>query len=136
MLKTVAEAHKMLEMVSEQLKLIESESGAVNQIIQGVIDMVAAAMEEDTCKMILEEADALKIMSTMVEAIEAHLTKNRRNGTLKMVAEAPKKLETAAVELNLIESEYGAIMSAQALIEGGSVDLLITYAVAEVAKEN
>ena len=45
-LKTAAEVHKRLEMVSEELKLKESESSAANQIIQGVVKMVAETTEE------------------------------------------------------------------------------------------
>ena len=35
------EAHKTLEMVLEELNLMESEAGAVNKIIQCVVEMVA-----------------------------------------------------------------------------------------------
>ena len=35
--KTAAEAHKRSETVSEELKFMESESGAANRIVQGVL---------------------------------------------------------------------------------------------------
>ena len=41
-LKIAAEAHKMLEMVSEELKLMDFESNFTNRIIQGFAEMVAA----------------------------------------------------------------------------------------------
>ena len=39
-LNTAEEVHKRLDMVPEELKLMESEARAVNQIIQGVVEMV------------------------------------------------------------------------------------------------
>ena len=45
-LKTAEEAHNRLEMVSKELKLMESKSDSANQIIQGVLEMVASMMEE------------------------------------------------------------------------------------------
>ena len=103
MIKTVSEAHKRLEMVSEELKLMEYESSTVNRIIQGVVDMVAATMEEESRNMTSAEADALKMLSTMAEPEESPMTKERREGALKMVSEAPNKLETTVRELNLME---------------------------------
>ena len=100
-LKTAAEAHKRLDMVSEELNLMESESGVFNRIIQGVVETVAEITEERSGKMKTLEADAFKMMSTMEEAAEVPTTRDMREGALKMVAEAPKKLETAAGELNL-----------------------------------
>ena len=125
----MSEAHKRLEMVSEELKLMEYEAGTINRIIQGVVEMVAATMEEELCKMTSAEADVLKMLSTMAEAAEAPMTMDTREGALKMVSEAPNKLETTAGELNLIELEAGAT-------EGGWGDLVIPYAMAEVTKEN
>ena len=57
------------------------------------------------------------------------MTTETREGALNMVSEAPNKLETTAGELNIMELEAGAT-------EGGWGDLVVPYAVAEVAKEN
>ena len=46
-LKNVAEMHKKLEMLLEELKLVESEACTVNRIFQGVVGIVAATMEEE-----------------------------------------------------------------------------------------
>ena len=73
-LKTAMKAQKRLEMVSEELKLMESEAGTANRIIQGVVEMVAATMEEELRKMTPVEADAIKMLSTMAEAAEAPMT--------------------------------------------------------------
>ena len=45
-LKTAVEVHKRLEMVLEELMLMEFESGTNNQIIQGVVEMVAETTED------------------------------------------------------------------------------------------
>ena len=90
--------------------------------------MVAATMEEELSKMTSAEADALKILSMMAEAAEAPMMTETREGALTMVSEAPNKLDTTEVELNLTESEAGAT-------EWGWGDFVIQYAVAEVAKE-
>ena len=42
-----------------------------------------------------------------------------REGVIKMVEELPKNFETAAEELNLMESESGATTAAKASTEGG-----------------
>ena len=78
MLKTVAEVYKRLEMVSEKLKLMEYEAGTINRIIQGVVEMVAATMEEELCKMTSAEADVLKMLSTMAEAAEVPVMTDTR----------------------------------------------------------
>ena len=67
-LKTTAEAHKRLEMVYEELKLMESESGTANRIIQGVVEMAAATTEEESRNITVAEADTLKILSMMAGA--------------------------------------------------------------------
>ena len=46
-LKTEAEEHKRLEMVSGRLKFMDYESGATNRIIQGVVEMVATTKKEE-----------------------------------------------------------------------------------------
>ena len=50
-------------MVLEELKLMESEAGATNQIIQGVVEIVATIMEEESRKMTAVEVYAFKILS-------------------------------------------------------------------------
>ena len=102
---------------------MESEAGTSNQTIQGVVDMVVAMMEEESRNMTAAEADAFKMMSTMAEAAEARMTIETREGALKVVSEAPNKLEITLVELNLMESEAGAM-------EGGCGELVTPYAVA------
>ena len=111
-------------MVPEELKLMDSESGTANRTIQGIVEMVAAMTKEELCKMTAEKRDAFKMMSTMAEA---PMTTETREVALKMVAEAPKKLETEAGELNLMERRHGKK-------EGGVSDLVIAYAVAEGTK--
>ena len=46
-LKTAAEAHKRLDMVSEELKLMDYVAGATNRIIQGVVEMFVSKTEEE-----------------------------------------------------------------------------------------
>ena len=50
----------------------------------------------------------------MLEAAEALMTTETIEEVLNMVAEAPKKLETAVGELNSMESEAGATTEAKA----------------------
>ena len=69
--------------------------------------MVTATTDEESRNMAAPEADAFKMFSTMVESAETSTSSETREGALKMVAEAPKKLEMAAGELNLMESEAG-----------------------------
>ena len=57
--------------------------------------MVASKTEEELRKMTEAEEYALKIMSMMSESAEAPMLMQMREGALKMVAESPKKLETA-----------------------------------------
>ena len=95
-LKTAEEAHKRLDMVLEELKFMDSEAGTNNQIIQGFVEIVAETTEDELLKIKAAEADALKMLSAMEEAAEAPMTTEKRKGVLKMVAEAPKKLEMAS----------------------------------------
>ena len=78
------------------------------------------------------------MLSTMSEAAEEPMTMKMRERVLKMLAETCNNLDTAVGELNLMESEAGATMAEKVLTEGGcgGGDLVITYAVAEVEKEN
>ena len=62
----MAEAHNRLDMVSEELKLMESEAGTANRFIQGVVEMVTATTEEESCNMTVAEADAFKMLPMMV----------------------------------------------------------------------
>ena len=80
-------------------------------------------MDEEVQNMTATEADVLKMPSKMMEAAELPMLTETREGALKMVAEAPKKLETEAGELNLMESEAGVITAAKASTEGGGVTL-------------
>ena len=131
-LKIAVKVHKRFEMVLEELKLMGSEAGADNRIIQDVVDMVVATTKDELKNMTAEEADALKMLSIMAEA--PMLTETRK-GALKMVAEAPKKLEMAAGEFKLTESESGTTTTVKASTEGrGGGDLVIKYTVAEVTK--
>ena len=122
----------------EELKLMEFESGSVNRIILGAVEMVAETMEEESRNMTAAEADALKMLSTMAEAAEEPMTMETRERVLMILAETHKNLDTDVGELNLMESEAGATMAEKVLTEGGcgGGDLVITYAVAEVEKEN
>ena len=83
-LKIVAEAHKRLEMVLEELNLMDYEAGAANQIIQGVVEMVAATKEEELHKMVAAEADAFKMLSTMAEAAEAPMPMRQEREHLRL----------------------------------------------------
>ena len=104
-LKTVAESHKRLEMLLEELKLMEFESRSVNQIILGVVDMVAETTEEESRNMTVAEADAFKMLSMMAEAAEVIMTMETREIVLKILAETCKNLDMAVGELNLMELE-------------------------------
>ena len=95
-IKKAVEAHKRLDMVLEELKFMDSEAGTNNQIIQGFVEIVAETTEDELLKIKAAEADALKMLSAMAEAAEAPMTTEKRKGVLKMVAEAPKKLEMAS----------------------------------------
>ena len=59
------------------------------------------------------------MLSTIAESEEAPMLTEEREGVLKMVEEVPKNLETAAGELNLMDSESGATTAETALTEGG-----------------
>ena len=65
------------------------------------------------------EVDTFKMLSTMVEAVEAPIPTETREGALNMVAEPPKNSETEAGELNLMESEVVSTMELKASTEGG-----------------
>ena len=67
-------------MVPEDLNLTDSESGAVNQIIQYVVEMVAATTEEVSRKMEVSKADEFKLLSTMEEAAEVTMLTETRKG--------------------------------------------------------
>ena len=69
-LKTAEESHKRLEILLEELQLMDFEGGAVNRIILGVMDMVVEMTDEELRNMPASEADAFKMLSTMVEAAE------------------------------------------------------------------
>ena len=99
-LKNVAEMHKKLEMLLEELKLMEFESRSVNQIILGVVDMVAETTEEESRNMTAAEADALKMLSTMAEAAEEPMAMETREIVINMLAETCNNLDTAVGELN------------------------------------
>ena len=86
------------------------------------------------CRMTAEEADAFKMLSKTTEAAEAPMPTDTRDGALKMVAEAPKTLETEAGYLNLMELEASSTMADKVLTEGGRVGLIVAYAVAGVEK--
>ena len=86
------------------------------------------------CKMTAEEADAFKMLSKTTEAAEAPMPTDTRDGALKMVAEAPKTLDTEAGYLNLMELEASSTMAEKVLTEGGRVGLIVEYAVAGVEK--
>ena len=73
--------------------------------------------------MIEAEADALKILSKTTEVSEALMPTETIEGALKMVVEAPKKLKTAAGELNLMDLESGATTAVKASAEGGGATL-------------
>ena len=126
-------------MLLEKLKLIEFETGAVNRIVLGAVEIVAEKMEEESRNMTAAEADEFKMLSTMAEAAEAPTTIETRERVLNILEETCKNLDTAVGELNLIESEAGATMATKGLTEGGGGewgDLVIKFAVAEVAKGN
>ena len=76
--------------------------------MQGVVEMVAETMKEESRKMTLVEADMLKMLSTMAEAAEVPTTTEMIEGALNMVSEAPNNLETTVGELNLMDSKAGA----------------------------
>ena len=84
-LKTAEESHKRLEMLLEELKLMEFESRSVNQIILGVVDMVAETTEEELRNMTAAEADAFKMLSTMTEAAEEPMKMEMSDRVLKML---------------------------------------------------
>ena len=96
--------------------------------------MVAAMTEEESHKITLAEADDLQMMSTMSEAVEVPMTMETRKGVLRIVAEAPKNLETVVGDLNLMESESDTTTTVKASIERRWGDIVIAYAVADVAK--
>ena len=73
-----------------------------------MLSKTTEAAEEESHKMTSAEADALKILSTMSVVGEVPMETEIREGALKMMSEAPNKLETTAVELSLMESEAGA----------------------------
>ena len=70
LIKTAKKAHKRLEILLEELQLMDFEGGAVNRIILGVMDMVVEMTDEELRNMPASEADAFKMLSTMVEAAE------------------------------------------------------------------
>ena len=76
------------------------------------------------------------MLSTMAEEAEVPMTTETRERVLNMLEETRKHLDTAVGELNLMESEAGATMAAKVSTEGGGGggDLIIKYAMAEVAK--
>ena len=87
-----AKAHKRLDMVSEELKLIDSEAGTANRIIQGVVVMVA---ENDVGGIAQDESGGIGCNQDAVNgggSNRSAMPTETREGALKMVAEAPKKL--------------------------------------------
>ena len=72
--------------MSEELKLVESEAGTAYLIVRVFKEMVASTTEEVLLNMTAAEADAFKMLSTMLEAAESPMPMETREGALKMVA--------------------------------------------------